>query len=59
MLATAGPLYSHLRKRGILIVFWTPDSKSDMDKIMEFYPDFDGVLTDRIVFAKDYLSALS
>ena len=54
-LAVGEPLFKHLRKRGITIIFWTVDSTDDFERAMKFFPHFDGILTDRTTYAASQL----
>ena len=45
-LAISGPLFSHLRKRGLHISLWNINSEETLNKAMEFYPNIDCLGTD-------------
>ena len=52
MLATSKPLFRHLHKRGVHIMFWVINEEEDLDRVRQKYCNnkdylIDGIITDR------------
>jgi hypothetical protein len=45
-LACSGPLFGHLRKRGIHITLWNINTEETLSKAFGLYPNFDALGTD-------------
>ena len=50
-------LYPILKRRGNIVLLWTPNERSDFDTIRKLYGDnIDGVMTDRPTLLKEWIN---
>eukprot|EP00347_Sterkiella_histriomuscorum_P000608 403375190 len=57
MIKTSRPLFNHLHKRGVHIMFWVANEESDVYELLKYDGLIDGVITDRPQFVRQYLES--
>jgi hypothetical protein len=45
--STSGPLFKHLQKRGILVMFWSPNTEDEIIECFKVYSGVDGIMSCR------------